>query len=120
MPLEELHQCQFCGYVLSKKEKHIKTIRNRLADIISALHIDQIFATKNLKLTDKGGSRSGTDRRKRFSINYFPEKRLGKDRRKGIDRRSQVANKRRSERRFSLKQGKPFSRKRKGLFRMQV
>jgi hypothetical protein len=94
LPQEETHRCQYCGYLLSKNKKHTKTIRNRLKDIIGALNKDQIFATKKSKLTNRGGTRSGTDRRKRFSIGYFPEKRSGKDRRKRIDRKGQVARKR--------------------------
>jgi Tfp pilus assembly protein PilZ len=38
-------------------------------------------------IKDRGGSRSGTDRRKMFISEYYPEKRSGKDRRKGEDRR---------------------------------
>jgi hypothetical protein len=91
LPQEETDRCQYCGYVLSKNKKHLKTIRNKLNDIIDALIKDQIFATKKSKLMDRGGTRSGTDRRKRFSINYFPEKRSGKDRRKMINIKGQAA-----------------------------
>ena len=38
-------------------------------------------------IKDRGGTRSGTDRRKMFISDYFPEKRSEKDRRKGGDRR---------------------------------
>jgi len=39
-------------------------------------------------LKDRGGTRSGFDRRKTFSSEYYPEKRSGKDRRKGSYRRT--------------------------------
>ena len=93
LPQKGTNRCQYCGYDLSKNKKPFKTIRNRLKDIIGTLNKDQIFATKKSKLMDRGGSRSGTDRRKRFSINYFPEKRSGKDRRKMIDIKGQAARK---------------------------
>lgn len=38
-------------------------------------------------MKDNGGTRSGTDRRKFEYIAYVPERRLGKDRRKGFNRR---------------------------------
>jgi Tfp pilus assembly protein PilZ len=39
-------------------------------------------------IKDRGGTRSGTDRRKMFNSEHYPEKRSGKDRREGRDRRS--------------------------------
>lgn len=38
-------------------------------------------------LKDRGGTRSGADRRKMFRSDYYPEKRSGKNRRAGRDRR---------------------------------
>jgi len=38
-------------------------------------------------LKDRGGTRSGTERRIIFVSEYYPEKRYGKDRRTGKDRR---------------------------------
>jgi len=93
LPQKGTHRCQYCGYVLSKNKKFIKTIRNKLEHIIAALSNDQIFTTKKPKLTDHGGTRSGTDRRKYKYMHYFPEKRSSKDRRKRINHRGQVARK---------------------------
>ena len=117
LPQEGMHKCQYCGYVLAKHKKmHTGGIRKKLKYIIGGLNKDQLFRTKKLKLLDNGGTRSGTDRRKFLCITYFPEKRLGMDRRKGFDRRSQVARKIRSERRFSLNHRKPHPRKKQGHF----
>ena len=111
LPPEGVHKCQYCGYDLIKDEKrHHKRIRNRLKDTIGALNKDKMFPTKKLKLRDNGGTRSGTDRRKVFSLIHLPEKRSVGDRRKGLDRRRQVASIRQSERRYSLKHGKPYPR----------
>ena len=38
-------------------------------------------------LKDRGATRSGSDRRKMFNSEYYPEKRSGKDRRTEGDRR---------------------------------
>ena len=38
-------------------------------------------------IKDNGGTRSGLDRRSSFAPRYFPEKRLGQDRRIVLDRR---------------------------------
>jgi hypothetical protein len=40
-------------------------------------------------MTDNGGTRLGTDRRKHRYITYFQEKRSGRDRRKGFDAEAQ-------------------------------
>jgi hypothetical protein len=40
-----------------------------------------------LEIIDNGGSRSGRDRRKLTVIDYNPERRIGQERRNGIDRR---------------------------------
>ncbi len=53
-------------------------------------------------MTDNGGTRSGTDRRRFQYTAYIPEKRSGTDRRKGFDRRSPIARRKDSERRVSL------------------
>jgi hypothetical protein len=52
-------------------------------------------------MTDRGGIRSGTDRRKFQYTAYIPEKRSGRDRRKGFDRRSPIARRRGAERRVT-------------------
>ena len=124
LPQEGIYKCQYCGYDLSKnKKKQTKTLQNRLKDIIGAFNKDYPVignkrnkvrpidaVNKNLNLPDNGGTRSGTDRRKYRLITYFPEKRSGRDRRKGVDRRIQIPRKRWSERRFSLSHGKPYPR----------
>jgi len=54
---------------------------------------------RELKMADNGGSRIGIDRRQfNYSI-YIPEKRSGRDRRKGFDRRGSIAQRKYSERR---------------------
>lgn len=60
-------------------------------------------------MADNGGIRSGTDRRKHGYIIDFPEKRSGRDRRKGFDRRSPITRRRGSERRNSLNHREPYS-----------
>ncbi len=60
-------------------------------------------------MADNGQTHSGTDRRKFEYIAYVPEKRSGKDRRKGFDRRSSIARRRGSERRVSLNHREPYS-----------
>ena len=122
LPQEGIYRCQYCGYVLSKyKKTHTKIFRQKLEDIIGALNNVQIVTSnkkskvrsinntnEGLKLKDKGGTRSGAERRKLRHMTYGPEKRSDWDRRKGFDRRIQVAKKRRSERRFSLDHRKPY------------
>lgn len=70
-------------------------------------------------MTDNGGTRLGTDRRKHRYINYFPEKRSGRDRRKGFDRRSPIARRRGVERRVSLNRREPYPIEHRGIFRIQ-
>ena len=94
LPQKGTQRCQYCGYVLPKNITLIKTFRNKLEGIIGALSKDQIYATKKSKLTDHGGTRSGSDRRKYTYMHYPQERRSGKDRRKGVDRKGQVARKR--------------------------
>jgi rubredoxin len=94
LPQKETYRCQFCGYVFSKNKKHTKTIRNKLANIIDGLYKDQIYTAKKPKLSDNSGTRSGTDRRKYKLMNYFPERRSGKDRRKKVKRGGSAARKR--------------------------
>lgn len=94
LPLKGTQRCQYCGYVLPKNLKFSKTFRNKLEGIIGALSKDQIYATNKSKLTDHDGTRSGADRRKYQIMNYFPERRSGKDHRKRVDHRSQAARKR--------------------------
>ncbi len=112
LPQEGILRCQYCGYDLSKhKKKPTKTIRTRLKDIIGGLDKDRTAAGKKRRmLKDNGGTRSGADRRVYIFMKYYPEKRSGRDRRKGIDRRRKAARKVWSERRHSLIGGEPQPR----------
>ena len=76
-------------------------------------------ADRELKMTDNGGTRSRTDRRKFQYTAYIPERRSGRDRRKGFDRRSPIARKRGSERRVSLNHREPYPVERREVFRTQ-
>ena len=105
LPQNGIYKCQYCGYDLSKyNKKNTTIIRKRLKAIIGEFKESKIFssnkkskahsmnnASKAFKRTDEWGIRSGTDRRKYKHMHYFPEKRSGKDRRKRIDRKGQVA-----------------------------
>jgi hypothetical protein len=108
-------RCQYCGYLLSKEKKYKRTIRSGLASILGVFNKDRIFTAKVPKIKDNGGTRTGSDRRKHWIVNYFPEKRSVSDRRKGFDRRSQAVKRRLSERRYCLKHGQPYPRKLKPL-----
>ena len=52
---------------------------------------------EQLIIQDKGGTRTGTDRRKSFQPYDGTERRSGRDRRKGFDRRSGLARRRTSD-----------------------
>jgi hypothetical protein len=45
------------------------------------------FSVDGIDLNDNGGSRSGRDRRRFVVINHSPERRIGQERRDGMDRR---------------------------------
>ena len=94
LPQKGTNRCQYCGYDLSKNKKPFKTIRNKWERIIGTLSKEQRYVTKKSKLTDHGGTRSESDRRKYRHMHYSPERRSGKDRRKRVDRKGQVARKR--------------------------
>jgi hypothetical protein len=70
-------------------------------------------------MTDNGGIRSVTDRRKSPHTGYIPERRSGRDRRKGFDRRSPIARRRGGERRVSLNRREPYPTEYRGIFRIQ-
>ena len=70
-------------------------------------------------MADNGGTRFGIDRRKFQYTDYIPEKRSGRDRRKGFDRRSPIARRRGAERRVSLNQREVFPVERRDVFRKQ-
>ena len=94
LPKKGTHRCQYCGYVFSKNKKPINAIISKLEDIIGAFRKDQMFANRKVKMKDLSGTRSGSDRRKYKYMHYSPERRSGKDRRKRVDRKGQVARKR--------------------------
>ena len=71
-------------------------------------------------MKDNGGTRSGTDRRKFQYTAHIPEKRAGRDRRKGFDRRSQIAQKRGTDRRVSLNHRGPYPIERRDAFRANL
>ena len=76
-------------------------------------------ADKELKMIDNGGTRLGVDRRKFEYTTYIPEKRSGRDRRKGFDRRSPIARRRGCERRINLNHREPYPVERRDVFRTQ-
>ena len=77
-------------------------------------------ADKGNAIRDRGGTRSGKDRRKFQYTAYIPEKRSGKDRRIGTDRRSPIARRKGSERRVSLNHQEKYPRERIDLFKKQL
>ena len=72
---------------------------------------------RGLNMADNGGTRFGTDRRKFQYTAYIPEKRSGRDRRKGFDRRSPIARRKDYERRASLNQRDKYPEERKDVFK---
>jgi hypothetical protein len=91
-----IYKCQYCGYDLSKYNKRpTKIILTKFKDIISGFKKSQIVSSlkkskvgslnnagKAFKRKDNREKRSGTDRRKLQYVSFFPERRLGVDRRK--------------------------------------
>lgn len=63
----------------------------------------KVRATYTLYMVDNGGTRLGIDRRIFEYSAYIPERRSGKDRRKGFDRRNSMVLRRESERRNAFK-----------------
>ena len=55
------------------------------------------------KTADKGGTRSGIERRQYVYTEFAPERRSGEDRRKDIDRRTGVGRRRGDDRRENQK-----------------
>jgi hypothetical protein len=60
--------------------------------VFSFAQIERRFPLMDLtidhkEIIDNGGTRSGKDRRKLTIINYNPERRTGRERRNGMDRR---------------------------------
>jgi hypothetical protein len=93
LPQKGTYRCQYCGLVFSKNKLLTKSILNNLKDVISGFNKNQISATKKPKLKDSAGTRSGTDRRKFTMMHHYPERRSGKDRRRRIKRKGQLARK---------------------------
>jgi hypothetical protein len=57
---------------------------------------------KELQIIDNGGNRLEPERRRLLYTAYIPERRSGRDRRRGFDRRSPIARRRRKDRRTIL------------------
>ena len=68
-------------------------------------------------MSDNGGTRSRTDRRKFQYTAYIPERRSGSDRRKGFDRRGPIVRRKDFERRFSLNHQAQYPLERKDMLR---
>ena len=68
-------------------------------------------------IKDNGGSRSGTDRRKFSYTEFIPERRSGKDRRRGCDRRSRIGRRRGFDRRYNRNNRDLNAIERRELFR---
>ena len=68
-------------------------------------------------MTDNDGIRSSTDRPKSQYAAYIPERRSGRNRRKGFDRRSPIERRRGFERRVSLNHGEPYTIEHGDIFR---
>ncbi len=66
-------------------------------------------------IKDRGGSRSGHDRRQHKVVYQGPERRSVKNRRKGFDRRSGLARRRTPDRRRGTQDG--YSIERRDVFR---
>jgi hypothetical protein len=72
-------------------------------------------------MSDNGGTLTGIDRRKFQYTAYIPERRLGKERRRGFDRRGGSIVKRKDpERRFSLKDQGTYPIERRHILRKQA
>jgi len=96
LPQKGIYKCQYCGYDLTKYNKRpTKIISKKFKDIISGFKQSQIVSSnkkskvrsmnnagKAFNWKDNREKRSGIDRRKHQYVNFFPEKRLGVDRRK--------------------------------------
>jgi primosomal protein N' len=96
LPQKGINKCQYCGYDLTKYNKRpTKIIQKKFKNIINGFKQRQIVSRnkiskvrsmnntgKAFKWKDNREKRSGTDRRKHHYANFFPERRLGVDRRK--------------------------------------
>jgi hypothetical protein len=96
---------------LADKDKQLFSPTTKVRSIYSA--------DKELKMNDNGGTRFGTDRRKFKYTAYIPEKRSGRDRRKGFDRRSSITRRRGAERRSILTNRESYPVERRDVFRKQ-
>ncbi len=102
----------FVGLVLSVLmlffifPSHRKTNQDKQDNhlLIQTAKIRHLYNTKlELTIHDKGGNRIGIDRRRFEYTAFIPERRSGKDRRKGFDRRNSIVIRKESERRSIFK-----------------
>lgn len=77
----------FCIYFKSELAAEIRFISNTKVSWLKWIFFKMNVSEKISKISDRGGSRSGTERR-RFTIKgYMSERRSGRERRSGNDRR---------------------------------
>jgi hypothetical protein len=93
--------------------------KSMAADNLQKRIIFMKVAEKELKLKDRGGTRSGVDRRKFVYTAHLPERRSGRDRRKGFDRRSPIARRRSQARRADSNREDPFAVERRDALRIR-
>jgi hypothetical protein len=74
------------------------------------------FRNGNETIKDNADGRSGIERRKFSYTAFIPERRSGKDRRKGFDRRSSISRRRGYDRRHNQNNRKLNAIERKELF----
>ena len=72
-----------------------------------------------VSINDRGGTRSGHDRRQNHQLYEGIERRTGHDRRKGFDRRSSLARRRISERRSKISRWDGSCIERRDIFRKE-
>jgi len=70
-----------------------------------------------VRIEDKGGTRSGSDRRQDYAPHEGFERRSGRDRRKGFDRRSGLARRRIPDRRSKSSRWDGSCIERRDIFR---
>ena len=105
-------------FLILTTRQNTKQVEQDKLPFCPATEVRSIYIVdEEVKMTDRGGTRTGTDRRKFEYTAYIPEKRSGRDRRKGFDRRSLIKRRRGSERRFSLNHRGPYPIERRDMFR---
>jgi hypothetical protein len=73
---------------------------------------------KEKSIKDRGGTRSGTERRERSFLMHIPERRSGKDRRNGSDRRRSLGGQRELD--YKKSPDNEDGIERRGAFREEV